>query len=152
MTKFTPTALLTQIQSGTNGGYSSNPVEKTIAFDGTAGKGLVGTTTLYTVTGINRVRIMSASSETLVGASTISAAVSGAGNILGVSSGITLINGAIWTSQTVWAGPLILSTAVSEFIINDRNINLVVAGANVTDGTLKFLMSSTPLSDGAHIE
>jgi hypothetical protein len=128
----------------------SNLATKTIAFDGTAGKGAQGTATLFTVTGDVLVQAFATCTEDLAGASaTISLGITGNATALIAATTATSIDVNMgWRDTTPSTNETL---ATSSTILQARNILFVVATADITDGTLNFYVLWRPLSSGASV-
>ena len=130
-------------------------VQKTIAFDGTAGFGQLAspTVTIFTITGHVLV-------NAIVGEVTESFASAGGGTLaLGVAGATTLFIGAttatgltttaaIWASTTPNATGIALPAALKDIIIK-ANVIGTVGTADITDGTLVFTAYYMPLTAGS---
>lgn len=131
-----------------------NIVSKTVAFDGTAGKGAIGSVPLFTVTGqVLIVAIVPFCTEETV-------ATTGATISLGVTGDLVLFIGAtnetnfyinsFWVQTTgAIENGLALPAALKDVIIT-KNLVANVLVANITDGTIRFDLFWIPLSsDGS---
>lgn len=123
---------------------------KTVTFDGTAGKGAVGTVAVATVTG--RVIWLWGGvhcTTDLTGASaTISLGV--AGN----TAGLIAVTTAIDIDANEWWQNATPELRISPAIMNQNisgNLILTVAGANITAGVLEIAFYFLPLSDNGDI-
>lgn len=131
-------------------------VSKTVAFDGTAGNGAVGSVSLFTVTGDILVTVVGMVTETLVGA-TSTLVVGTANNTAGLLasvSGPALVAGDVHTSGTSPADVAALSTAGSSApaaLNNGADIIATVGTADITDGTIKFYCLWRPLSTDGNV-
>lgn len=122
---------------------------KTIAFDGTTGKGATGTSTLYTVTGVVYAVVAAICTEDLVGdTATIAGGVAGnTGVILGTQTATDLDNHVTWWNSIAPG----LSVEPLAFNLIDQNIIMTVGTAAITDGTLKFYCNWIPLSSDGNV-
>lgn len=124
-------------------------VKKTIAFDGSAGNGAVGTVNIFQVTGDVVLTVLPACTEDVAGA-TATAALGTAANTTGLVASTTATNidaGRWWIDST----PADIESLPSPRIVtNGADIVLTVGTANITDGTITFYALYRPLSaDGA---
>jgi len=124
---------------------------KTVAFDGTAGNGAVGTVNLFTITGaVWVVSAFATCSESVAGATaTIQLGITGATNTFIPSTTATSIS-----VNTVWAdnGPSIAEgTGLSRIIGASNTLLATIGTANITDGTLTFYVLWRPLSSDGNI-
>lgn len=124
-------------------------LRKTVAFDGTAGNGQVGTVALFTVTGAVGFYITAVCTETLVGAATLECGTPGstAGIIAQIPDATALLTGEIWYDATPTT---VLDTVANSrlgFVIGDgAAIQLTVGAANITDGTITFMLVWWPVT------
>jgi hypothetical protein len=123
---------------------------KTITFDGAAGTGATGNTTLFTITGDVLIQAVGTCSTTLVGATaTISLGITGNGTALIASTTATSIQ-----TNMGWrdASPSTNETMpTSSTVISSRDILAVIGTANITAGVLNIYIVWRPLSVGASV-
>ena len=115
---------------------------KIIEFDGTAGKGAVGTINLFTVTGVVRGYVFGICSEDLPGSTaTISVGVSGAtASLIAQTTANDIDTGELWIDAT----PAVIETEPNLSLIKS-NIIATVGTANITDGTITFYCVYYPI-------
>lgn len=134
-------------------------VRKTVAFDGSAGNGAVGTVALFTVTGTVLVRLTCVCTETLTDAgntATVEVGITGATATIiaqtgaAGAGGVTIAVGEIWHDNAPDAS-IEAASVLKEFIITaGSDIFITVGTEAVTDGTLEFACAYEALSaDGA---
>lgn len=120
-------------------------VSKTIAFDGAAGNGAIGTVAVFTVTGDVMARAFATCSETLAGA-TATVTLGSANTAAGFISSTTatgILAGRVWSDSS----PASLDTPIGDRVIaGGDDIIITVGTANVTDGTLAVYCLWRPLS------
>jgi hypothetical protein len=128
-------------------------VYKTVAFDGGAGSGGIGTVALFTVTGAVKIKITAICTETLVGAATLECGYAGTTNgiIAQIANATALIAGEIWYDATPTTVVDTVANGELQFILgNGQDLYLTVGAANITDGTITFKIVWEPLtSNGA---
>lgn len=128
---------------------------KSIAFDGTAGKGAVGVVPLFTVTGAVSFRLIGICTEGLVsaGGGTISVGTPGTvDGLIAVTTGTDLATGDIWTDGTPTTVLDTLSNSAKDYVIGDgADIQANVLVGDITDGTLVFTVAWKPLTAGASV-
>jgi hypothetical protein len=124
---------------------------KTVAFDGAAGNGAVGTVNLFTVTGDVLVILFATCSEDLVGATaTIVAGIAGnTAGLIGSTTADTIDTGESWTDAT----PTTVEALVTSprIIAAGADIIATVGTADITDGTLNFYCLWRPLSSNGAV-
>ena len=127
-------------------------VTKTIAYDGTAGKGAAGATTLFTVTGDALVTVLASCTEDLAsGGGTIEVGISGnTAALIAQTTATTIDSGEIWNDASP-ATVEAFSNNSERIIVGGTDIIETVATADVTNGTLKYYCVWVPLSDDADI-
>jgi len=124
---------------------------KTIAFDGTTGKGAQGTTTLFTITGTVAVNFYGFCTEDLAsaGGGTCAVGVAGATASLADQQNATAIdNHEVWSDAVLAIG----GTVANHYHPIDQNIILTIGTADVTNGTIDFYVNWVPLSPDANLE
>ncbi len=129
-------------------------VYKTVAFDGGAGSGGIGSVALYTVTGAVRVKITAICTETLVGAATLECGIAGstAGIIAQIADATDLIAGELWYDATPTTKIDTEAVDNLEFVLGDgQDLLLTIGAANITDGTIAFKVRWEPLTSGATV-
>ena len=132
--------------------------EKTIAFDGTAGKGAVGGVTLFTVTGRHvLLYCFGTCSESLAGATaTLDCRMADGLIIIPSTTATDLALGDIWIDATPaeTAGAAMAATQ-KDIVMNGgattTTLSLLVATAAITDGTLTISIAYLPISPTATI-
>ena len=127
-------------------------VRKTVAFDGGAGNGAIGTVALFTVTGDVRVKLTAICSETLVGAATLECGIAGATAtiIAQIPDATALTLREIWCDATPTTVVEPDSNIPRVVISSGEDIILTIGAAAITDGTIKFVVEYEALStDGA---
>jgi hypothetical protein len=123
---------------------------KTLAYTGAASLGVVGTTTLFAVTGDVIANIFAVCSEDLAGA-TATIEVGIAGNtaaLIAQTTATTIDTGEIWATTSP---ATILALPAEKIIMNGTDIIETVATANITDGTLTYYCLWYPLTSGASV-
>lgn len=138
-----------------NAGLQARVVEKTLAFTGASGLGAVGTADLFTVTGTVIVSIVAVCTEDLVGGSaTIEVGTAGiaghTADIIAQTTATDIINLEIWHDNSpdsdIEGTGILLNK-----IINQADIKATIGAQPITDGTIKFILTYTPISDGATV-
>ena len=106
---------------------------------------------LFTVTGVVKMRMIGIVETSIVGAGTIEAGIVGATAVLiaQVADAEDLDVGEIWHDATVDAKVELTSVATEKIITVDPN--LTIGTANITAGAVRFLVSSYPMSEGAMV-
>lgn len=129
----------------------SYKVSKTVAFDGTAGNGAVGSVALFTVTGDVLVRIIGACTETVVSAGGGTFSLGTASSVAGIFTSQTATNAAAGDAVITAAAPAQVGALGGNFgVVGGADIILTVGTANITDGTIIFYCLWRPLSaDGS---
>ena len=127
---------------------------KTVAFDGSAGNGAVGTVTVGTVTGEVFIHSVTAfCTENLAGATatlSLGGATGGVDGIVAVTTATDLDASEFWTSATPTAGLVDTPDAMMGFTMaEDIDVNVLVA--NITDGTIEFTIVYEPVSTDGNI-
>lgn len=124
--------------------------KKTIAYDGSTGKGDQGATTLFTVTGDVLVSVFAVCSESLAGASaTIEVGISGNTAALVAQTTATNINaGEVWVDTSP---ATVESVPADKILTNGTDIIETVGTADITDGTLTYYCMWVPLTTGATV-
>lgn len=124
----------------------------TIAFDGAAGNGAVGTVDLFTITGRVLVTWFSGfTTESLAGANAeLEAGSSGDVDTLIANTVGTLIDVNEWWQATPVAGSADLPTG-SVDVLFSSDIILTIGVANVTNGTMVFDVWFTPITDDGNL-
>ena len=122
---------------------------KTIAFDGSAGNGAIGTINLFTITGDVAISIFGLCSEDLVGATaTIEVGVSGLTTAcIAQTTATNLDNNLAWID----ASPTHFETLPVTKIGRGKIVIATIATAAITDGTLNMYALWRPLSPGASV-
>jgi len=138
----------------------NNPFEhvqrctKTVAFDGAAGNGAVGSVALFTVTGeVIVLYLMPYCSEDLVsaGGGTLALGVTGNTSLFIAATTATAIdNGEFWTSTVPTANGVAVPSALKDIAITDNIIGTVATG-DITDGTIRFDCYWIPLSSDGNV-
>ena len=127
-------------------------VRKTVAFDGTAGNGAVGTVDVFTLTG----RIWAAAwsvycTEDLVGAGTLAMGTAGATTALmaGLADATTLDAGKWWdgADEAAVADAAPMSTTNTPGKALDGDVILTVGSTDITDGTIVIDLWYMPITD-----
>ena len=149
----TVTDSVAQMLDGAGLGYGF--LRKTVAFDGGAGSGAVGTVALFTVTGAIAFRLVAICTENLAtgAGATISvgtpAAVAG---IIAVTTGVDIDAGDIWFAAAPATVLDTLTNGMLEMVIGDgADIQADILVDAVSDGTIAFNLFWTPLSAGATV-
>lgn len=147
------TQILGSFQRDANGvpiTYKGLTVSKLRAYDGTAGNGAQGATTLFTVTGNVMAAIFASCSEDLAGA-TATIEVGIAGNtaaLIAQSTATNIDNGHIWLDTS----PATVENYPTEKLIKaSANIIETIATADITDGTLRFYCLWVPISTDGNV-
>jgi hypothetical protein len=128
-------------------------VRQTIAFDGGVGSGAQGTVALFTVTGDVRVKMTAICSETIVGAGTLECGVSGntAAIIAQIPDATALVADEIWFDATPTTTLDDDSSMPKKVVANGQDIILTIGTADLTDGTIKFVLEYEPLSESGAV-
>lgn len=129
-------------------------LNKSIAFDGTAGNGATGTVTVYTITGqVQVVTFVPFCTESLAEAApTATIALGGTGStslFIAATTATDIDINEFWVDATPDANGIAVPVEEKDIAITS-NIIATVATQNITDGTLRFDIAYFPLSvDGA---
>jgi hypothetical protein len=138
----------------TNGWTGGRKVSQTIAFDGGAGSGAVGTVALFTVTGNVTLRMVAYCTEDLVSGGGGTCEVGCTGNTNGIIAQTTataIDDGEVWFSNTPVSG-LTATTNIGQYLIVDgADIILTVGTGDVTDGTIVFDCYWTPMDSTSSV-
>ena len=124
--------------------------KKTIAYDGSAGLGAQGATTLFTVTGDVIATVFATCSEALAGASaTIEVGITGnTAALLPQSTATDIDAGEVWTDT----GPATIEGVPTDKILtNGTDIIETIGTADITDGTITYYCAWAPLAVGASV-
>ena len=127
-----------------------NRVNKTVAFDGTAGNGAQGTVALFTVTGAVKVKLTARCTEDVAGAGTLEVGIAGntAALIAQLADATTLDNNEVYVDNT----PATVKNEPGFKIIgNGQDIIATIGTADLTNGTVEFICEYIPLSEGATV-
>lgn len=136
-------------------------VIKTVAFDGGAGSGAVGSVALFTVTGGVDYSIEIFCTETLVDAANLATISLGTAastaQIIAVTGaagqgGTTIAINEIWHDIAPDASTELTSDASKEFTSYGEDIIYTIAGEAITDGTLVASIIYTPRTSGGLVE
>ncbi len=146
---------LTQVSYVNAGGFGSYLAYQTIAFDGDAGSGAVGTVNVFTVTGAVLLRLVCVCTETLVegvGGGTIEAGIAGdTADVIAQTVSANIAVGEVWHDAAPDSAIEDISVMADRVIGNGNDLILTVAGQDVTDGTLAFAVFWTPVTAGASV-
>ena len=133
-------------------GPNEKRVIKTVAFDGGAGSGAVGTVALFTVTGAVYALIVGYCTENLTEAgatATISVGVAGdTACVIALVNAVDIDSGEIWFDATP-ANHEVLAGIGGTFLAT--SVIATIAAQNVTDGTIQFVAFWTPLSSNGNL-
>ena len=147
---------LGDVVSGLGGGipFASNKASKTVAFDGGAGSGAVGTVALFTVTDSVFVHVVAICTENLTEAgatATVEVGIAGiTAGLISQTNAVNIDNGEVWLDNSP-AAMEVYSSIGGAFIAGGANIILTVGAQNVDDGTLDFYCFWTPLETGSTV-
>lgn len=122
---------------------------KTIAFTGAAGLGATGTITLFTITGdvaINVFAICTEDLATVNGTVEVGTATSTA-SLCSQQTATAIDLNEVWHDSVLAVG----GQVAGHFHVVRENVILTIATAAVTDGTLKFYATWTPLSADGNV-
>lgn len=138
---------------GSAAGLGMQAIRKEVALDGSTGGGEVGTVALFTVTGSIIGRLLAICTETLVGATaTIEVGITGAtGGIIAQTTGTLIAAGEIWHDATPDSDFEALTVMSESVIAGGADIFATVGTADLTDGTLVFMLFWIPLTDDANV-
>ena len=133
-------------------------VEKAITFDGGTANaigdhdGTADPTTIFTVTGVVKVRTFAVVETTLVGAATIELGYTGAtaAILAQVANATTLQVGEIWHDATV-DSKIEAITVAGEKILTAQDMIMTLTTANVTAGKVRFICHWYPLSQAGNV-
>lgn len=124
-------------------------VSKSRAYDGTAGLGAQGATTLFTVTGDVLVNVFGVCSEDLVSAGTIEIGISGnTAALIAQTTPSGIDNGEVWIDN---APATVESYPSDKILTGGTDIIETIGTADVTDGTLTIYCIWFPLSDTGNV-
>jgi hypothetical protein len=134
-------------------GSNEKRILKTVAFDGGAGNGAVGTVNLFTITGAVYALIVGICTEDLTEAgatATIEVGVAGdTACLIAQVNAVNIDNGELWFDATP-ANHEVLAGIGGAFLYGTTVI-ATVGVQNVTDGTLTFACFWTPLSANGNV-
>jgi hypothetical protein len=137
------------------GGFGSQYLSKTVAFDGGAGSGAVGTVALFTVTGAVIVRLVAICTENLAtgAGATISVGTPGTvDGLIAVTTGVDIDAGDIWFAAAPATVLDTLANGMLSYIIGDgADIQADILVDAITDGTIVFNLWWTPLTSTANV-
>lgn len=137
------------------GGFGEGTAIETVAFDGGAGNGAVGTVALFAVTGSVVVRIVCVCTESLVegvGGGTIEVGITGAtANVIAQTASAAIAAGEIWHDASPDAEIENLSVMAERIVSDGNDIFATIANQAVTDGTLVFRAFWTPITADARL-
>lgn len=125
-------------------------VSKTIAYDGTAGKGLssASPTTLFTVTGDVIVVVFAICSEDLTSAGNIEVGISGnTAALIAQTTAANIDNGEVWVDTSP---ATVESLPGAKLLANGTDV-IETISADVTDGTLTYYCLWRPLSGTSNV-
>ncbi len=136
-------------------GTSLRHVRNTIAFDGSAGNGAVGTVAMFTVTGTVWIAaFMAECTENLTeggATATIAVGVSGVTTeLLAAVDAVDLDNTELWTDGLI-SGGILQAAAADIDVICKADIFATVAVDSVDDGTLVFDLWYRPVTDNGAV-
>lgn len=125
---------------------------KIIAYNGTAGRGAQGATTLFTVTGTVLVTVFGVCTEDLAGANaTLEVGISGnTAALIAQTTGTQIDVNEVWND----ASPSTVepfATNVDKIIGAGQDIIETIATADVTDGTITYYCFWTPVSSDGNV-
>lgn len=128
--------------------------EYDITFTGAGGAGAIGTITLFTVTGLVKVRAIAYCETTPVGAGTIElgTTINTAGLITQIADATNLATGEIWHDATPDASVELVTGTTSypeKFVSQD--IKLKIASAAITAGRIRFVIQWAPVTKGSSV-
>lgn len=134
--------------------FASNRVTQTVAFDGGADSGAVGTVALFTVTGSVFVYVIAICIENLTEAgatATVEVGIAGiTAGLISQTNAVNIDNGEVWLDNSP-AAMEVFSSIGGGFIASGADIILTVGAQNVDDGTLAFYCFWTPLAAGSTV-
>lgn len=137
----------------TNYGYR---VLKTVTFDGTAGKGAIGTVNLFSVTGTIRGKLTAFCTTNLAeegapGGATVEVGIAGnTAGLIAQTAALDIDAGDIWHDASPDASLELAATAIEFNLSNGVDIILTVATDEVTEGVITFCLEYFALStDGS---
>ena len=146
---------LTQISYVNAGGFGSYLTYETVAFDGGAGSGAVGTVGLFTVTGAVLLRLVCVCTETLVegvGGGTVEVGIAGdTADLIAQTVSANIAAGEVWHDAAPDSEIEDISVMADRVIGDGNDLILTVAGQDVDDGTLAFAAFWTPVTAGARV-
>lgn len=134
--------------------FGTYVTRKTVAFDGGAGSGAVGTVALFTVTGGIYAFVTAVCTEDLTEAAPTATVEVGTGGgtaaIIAQTNATTIDNGEVWFDATP-SRIEVNSSYGGSLIGGGDNIYLTVGAQNVDDGTLIFSCFWTPLTADGNV-
>ena len=134
--------------------HKTQTAGKTVAFDGTAGNGAVGTVTVLTITGrVVLKNLATFCTETLAGATaTVALGVaSSTAGLIAATTGTDIAANDWWIDATPTEVGLAAVPAGHKDIALSESVIITVATANVTDGTLVFWAEYMPLTSNGRL-
>lgn len=125
---------------------------KTRVFDGTAGKGAQGASTLFTVTGAVVADVFAVCTTNLAGAlATVEVGIAGnTAALIAQTTATDIDSGEVWNDATP-ATVEVLSNSTGKIIGNGQDIIETVATADVTGGSVTYYCLWFPLSEDGNV-
>lgn len=129
---------------------------KTIAFDGTAGNGGIGTVVVGTVTGAVLIKELMCRCKTtgIIGAATLEFGVAGntASLIAQIADAEDIDGDDVWIGTTAPANVAAPITNKVVAAASTVNLILTIGSAAITAGQLEFIIEWVPLSSNGHLD
>lgn len=125
------------IATKVSGLESGGVLTKTVLFNGTSGRGAVGTINLFRVIGLVKVRVIGICEANLAGTNaTISVGVAGAtSSLINTTTATDIDEGMVWVDDS----PAIIEALTDFSVVGSVDIIATVATANITGGKLTFI-------------